>query len=182
MSAFMAAFWAEVLKARRSPIAPLSAAGFSILPATAGLFMLIVKNPEQARSLGIVSMKARLAAASADWPTFYLMLTQGAAIGGGIILAIVTAWVFGREFADHSAKEWLALPTPRAAIVAAKLALLALWAPALTLLIFAEGLVIGRLIKIPGASPGLHAATFATLMGITLLDYLLMPFVALAAS
>ena len=182
MRGLRAALWAEALKARRSPIALFSAAGFSILPATAGLFMLIVKNPEQARALGIVGIKARLAAATADWPTFCLMLTQGAAIGGGIILAIVTAWVFGREFADHTAKEWLALPTPRGVIVGAKLALLAVWAPALTLLIFAEGLVIGSLIDLPGASPRLHAATLATLMGITLLDYLLMPFVALAAS
>jgi len=182
MTAFLSALWVETLKARRSPVSILSVAGFSILPATAGLFMVILKNPDQARALGIIGLKARLAAATADWPTFYLMLTQGAAIGGAIILAIVTAWVFGREFANRTAKEWLALPTPRALIIVAKLALLAIWALALMLSVFVEALVVGTLVDIPGATVGLHTATFVTLLGICLLDYLLMPFVALAAS
>jgi len=182
MSAFLAAFWAETLKARRSRLSWLSIAGLSILPAVAGLFMAILKNPDQARALGLISLKARLAAGAADWPTFYMMLTQGAAIGGAMLFAIIAAWVFGREFSDHTAKELLALPTPRWVIVSAKLALMAVWILLLTLWIAGLGLVIGTAVEIPGGSVDLNWTAFESLLGISLLNFLLMPFVALFAS
>jgi len=182
MSIFLAAWWAEALKARRSPISLLSAAAFSILPVVAGLFMVILKNPDQARALGIISLKAQLSAGVADWPTFYQMLTQGAAIGGAMIFAIVAAWMFGREFADHTAKELLALPTPRWMIVSAKLVLMALWILALTIWIAGLGLVIGTLVDIPGGSRDLSWNSFQSLLGIAALNFMLVPFVALFAS
>jgi ABC-2 type transport system permease protein len=120
MNALLSAFWAETLKARRSKVSVLTAAGFLILPLMAGLFMIILKDPERARAMGLISVKAQLAAGVADWPTFFGMLTQGTAIGGAFLFAIITAWVFGREFSDRTAKELLALPTPRAVIVGAK--------------------------------------------------------------
>ena len=58
MKPFLAAFWAETLKARRSLITPLTAAGFLLLPLAGGLFMLILKNPAQARAWGLISAKA----------------------------------------------------------------------------------------------------------------------------
>ncbi|MEV0143917.1 MULTISPECIES: ABC transporter permease [unclassified Nonomuraea] len=33
---------------------------------------------------------------------------------------MIAIWLFGREFSDHTAKDLLALPTSRTAIVAAK--------------------------------------------------------------
>lgn len=182
MSYFLSAFWAETLKARRSKISVLTAAGFLILPVFAGLFMIILKNPERARAMGLISVKAQLAAGVADWPTFFGMLTQGTAIGGSILFAIITAWVFGREFSDHTAKEVLALPTPRETIVGAKFVVMALWMLGLTLLIFVIGFGIGAAVNIPGWSPELIWASFWSLMAILLLTFMLMPFVALFAS
>lgn len=182
MNAFVSAFWAEALKARRSKITLLTAAGFLILPLASGLFMIILKNPEQARAMGLISTKAQLTAGVADWPSFWGILLQGIAGGGAILFALITAWVFGREFSDHTAKELMALPTPRWVIVTAKFVLIALWILGLTLLIFVVGLGIGTAVDIPGWSLELEGTSFWTVLVTALLTFMLMPLVALFAS
>ena len=74
MNAFLAAFWAEALKARRSKMTLLTAAGFLILPLVGGLFMVILKDPEQARAMGLIGAKAQLTVGVADWPAYFDML------------------------------------------------------------------------------------------------------------
>ena len=182
MNSFRAAFWAEWLKASRSKITPLTAAAFVLLPLVGGLFMLILKNPDQARAMGLIGAKAQLTAGVADWPTYFGILGQGAAIAGAIVFALITAWVFGREFSDRTVKELLALPTPRATIVAAKFVLIALWAQALSLLVFVLGMIIGSAVDIPGWSAELQVSGFVRLMLTGLLTVMLTPFVALFAS
>ncbi len=182
MKLFQAALWAETLKARRSKVSLLTAIGFAILPLAGGLFMVILKDPERARAMGLISLKAQIVAGVADWSSFFGILTQGTAIGGAVLYAIITAWVFGREFSDHTVKELLGLPTPRASIVGAKFILIAFWTLGLTLLIFLVGLGVGALVRIPGWSPGLVWQAFWSLMTTALLTYMLMPFVALFAS
>jgi ABC-2 type transport system permease protein len=182
MNTFLAAFWVETLKARRSKVSLLTAAGFSILPIVGGLFMLILKDPGAARAMGLISMKSQLTAGTADWVTFFGVLLQSTAMGGTILFAFIMAWVFGREFSDRTAKEILALPTPRGVIVAAKFVLTALWMLGLTLVIFVVGLGIGKAIGMPGWSRGIAWASFRSLMLIALLNFMLMPFVALFAS
>ena len=182
MNAFSAAFWAEALKARRSKVTLLTAGGFLILPVVAGLFMFILKDPDQARAMGLISVKAQITAAVADWPTYFGILTMGTAIAGSILFAMITAWVFGREFSDHTAKELLALPTPRGIVVGAKFLLTALWNLALTLFVFVVALGVGALVDIPGWSLQLAWTSFCSLMLAVLLTSLLMPWVALFAS
>src|SRR5438270_615412 len=162
MNSFMAAFWAEALKARRSWMPWLTTAGFLLLPFIGGLFMIILKNPEQARALGLISTKAQLTVGVADWPTFFDMLSQGIAVGGGIIFALITAWVFGREFSDGTAKELMALSTPRGVIVCAKFVLIGLWALGLTVLIVVVGLAVGSAVAIPGWSSALAWTSIRT--------------------
>lgn len=182
MQYFPQAFWAELLKFRRSKVPVLTTAGFSILPIIAGLFMVILKNPEQARTMGLISTKARLSAGTADWPTLFSMLTQGLAIGGAMLFAMMTSWVFGREFSDRTLKDLLALPTPRGSIVAAKFGIIMLWIIALALLIFLLGLVVGVVVDIPGRSVELAWKTGLVIVSVALLSFLLIPWVALFAS
>ena len=144
--------------------------------------MVILKDPEQARAMGLISTKARLMVGVADWPAYFGILLQGMAVAGAIIFALITAWVFGSEFSNRTAKELLALPTPRSSIVAAKFALIALWVAALAVLVFVLGLGIGALVDIPGWSMQLQWASLGSLMLITVLNFMLMPFVALLAS
>jgi ABC-2 type transport system permease protein len=105
MNALLAACWAEVLKARRSRVPLVIAAAFSVLPIVGGLFMIIISDPEGAREMGLVGAKAQLLSAGpADWTSYFQFLSMGTAMGGAILFSFITAWVFGREFSDHTAK------------------------------------------------------------------------------
>jgi ABC-2 type transport system permease protein len=182
MNGFLSAFWCEALKARRSRITLLTAAGFMLLPLAGGLFMLILKDPAQAQAWGLISTKAQLTVGVADWPAYFGMLLQGIAMGGAILFALITSWVFGREFSDHTAKEIMALPTSRAAIVSAKFVLLALWTMALTVLVVVVGLAVGIAVAIPGWSSELAWTSIRSIVSIAFFTFLLTPFVALVAS
>jgi len=183
MNAFLSAFWAETLKARRSKVSLVTAAGFSIFPIIGGLFMIIMKDPEEARAMGLIGAKAQLlTGGAADWPTYLNFLSLGTAGAGAILFAFITAWVFGREFAEHTVKELLALPTRREIIVGAKFVLTALWILGLTLLIYMIGLGIGAAVGLPSWSLELAWTSFWSLMTTALLTVMLMPIVALFAS
>ena len=99
-----------------------------------------------------------------------------------ILYAIITIWVFGREFSDHTVKELLALPTPREAIITAKFTVIAVWSVVITLLIFGVALIVGRTVEIPGWSEELLRNSFIGIMGTAVLTLPLMSFVALLSS
>ncbi|MFZ5881023.1 MAG: ABC transporter permease [Chloroflexota bacterium] len=182
MKYFTSALWAETLKARRSKVPLISAIGFSLAAVVDGLFMIILKDPEAAKQMGLISTKAQLMAGVADWPTFFNILGQAIAVGGAIVFAVITAWVFGREFSDRTVKEFLALPTSRGAIITAKFIVVAAWTMGLSLLVFGLGLLIGNAVDIPGWSQDLMRASTVDVLGAAALTILLLPFVALTAS
>src|ERR1051325_5742205 len=120
MNNFSSALWAETLKMVRSKVPFFTAIGFCMAPLAGGLFMVILKNPEAAKSMGLITTKAQMLTGTADWSSFFGFLAQAVAAGGMVLFSIVTIWVFGREFSDHTVKELLALPTSRESIVTAK--------------------------------------------------------------
>jgi ABC-2 type transport system permease protein len=181
VSGLRAALWAEGLKARRSRVPLLTALGFSLAPVMGGLFMVILKDPARAQGMGLISAKAQLAGV-ADWPSYLGLLAQATGVGGLLVFALLTAWVFGREFVDHTAEELLALPTPRGAIVGAKFVVVAVWGVLLAACILGLGLAIGFALGLPGWSPALGARAAADLAITALLVLALMPGVALLAS
>ncbi len=144
--------------------------------------MIILKDPEAARTMGLISAKAQLTMGVADWPAYFSFLAQGVAAGGMILFSIVTTWVFGREFSDHTAKELLALPTSREVIVTAKFIAISVWTILATFLIFGISLVVGKLVVLPGWSMELFSSTFVGIMGCALLTLGVIPLVALLAS
>ena len=182
MKPFLVALWVEALKARRSLVPLLTALGFSLAPLAGGLFMFILQDPVRARTMGIISTKAQLTAGTADWPALLGLLAQATAGGGAMLFAIVTAWVFGREFSDHTTKELLALPTPRAAIVAGKFVVIVFWTAGLAALVFGLGLAVGAVIGLPGWSAALVQRSAVDLVITWSLTLALMPLVALLAS
>lgn len=182
MNAYLAALQTESLKAFRSKVPLFTLLGFLIAPLIGGLFMIILKDPEAAKSMGLIGTKAQLSAGVADWPTFFNLLAQATAIGGAIIFAIVTTWVFGREFSDHTVKELLSLPTSREAIIAAKFTVIGFWTVALTLLSYGLGLIIGNAVAIPGWTNELFRSATIDILGAGILTILLLPFVAFIAS
>ncbi len=182
MNNLSAALFAETLKMRRSKVPLLTAIGFSMMPLVGGLFMVILKDPEAARSMGLISTKAQLTIGVADWPSYFGFLSQATAMGGLILFSIVTTWVFGREFSDHTVKEMLALPTSRETIVTAKFIVTSVWAMVVTLLILGLGLVVGNLVVLPDWSTELFRSSFMGILGCAFFTLGLIPFVALLAS
>src|SRR5688572_21150373 len=182
MGAFLSALWAEALKARRSKVPLLASIGFTLAPLMDGLFMFIMKDPERAREMGLLSVKAQLAMSTADWSTFFSVLTQAIAVGGVIVFSIVTAWDFGREYSDHTAKDLMALPTSREKIVAAKLIVISAWVLVTILWIYLIGLIVGNLVDIPGWTNGLAWNSFLEVLVTAGMTLLLMTPVAFIAS
>jgi ABC-2 type transport system permease protein len=74
------------------------------------------------------------------------------AVGGAVLFAFLTSWVFGREFADRTIRTLLGVPTPRWAIVTAKLVVVATWCGAVTAWVLGLGLGLGWLLGLPGWS------------------------------
>jgi ABC-2 type transport system permease protein len=182
MKSFSSALWTETLKMRRSKVPLYSSIGFSFAALMDGLFMIIMKDPEAARKMGLISAKAQLLAGVADWSTFFDVLAQATAVGGAILFALVASWVFGREFSDHTVKELLALPTSRESIVGAKFVVIGVWTIFLMMLLFLVGLIVGMLVDIPGWSTKLMQSAMLEVIGAGILVIALLPFVALFAS
>jgi len=167
------AVYVETLKARRSRMSLFTALGILLLPLAGGFFMIVLKDPEMARRVGLISAKARLLVGAADWPSYLGFLTQAVAGGGIVLFGLIVSWVFGREYSDRTVKDLLALPTPRSAIVLSKFVLVAAWSAALTVLICLAGLGIGAAIGFPEAPMpvllnGLSAIALAACMVIAL--------------
>jgi ABC-2 type transport system permease protein len=152
MSNITQAIWVELLKARRSKMPLLTALGFSLAPFAGGFFMIVLKDPDLARRLGMISAKAQIVAGSADWQTYLGFLAQATAIGGIILFSFIGSWVFGREYSDHTLKDLLALPTSRSTIVLAKFVVVMLWSAILTMVIYVIGLGVGVAVALPPVS------------------------------
>jgi ABC-2 type transport system permease protein len=164
MTGLRGAIATELLKSRRSRVPWGVAAGFTLAPLVGGLFMVILEDPERARQLGLLGTKAQLTAGTADWPTFLNMVGQSVAIGGAVLFAFLTAWLFGREFADRTMRVVLATPTTRSAIVVAKLLVLALWSAAIAAWVVGLAVLLGLALDLPAWSADLALSSVAGML------------------
>ncbi|HET8843643.1 MAG TPA: ABC transporter permease [Ktedonobacteraceae bacterium] len=140
------ALWVELRKATRSRMPLFTALGFLVLACGLAFFMFIYKYPTFARSVGLISTKANLAGGTATWPYYLGILSQATAIGGLLLFSLVESWVFGREFADGTLKDLLAVPVARATLLLAKFLVVILWSLLLTLMLFLVSLLLGAAI------------------------------------
>jgi ABC-2 type transport system permease protein len=182
MNAISRVLWAEALKLRRSNIFWLSALAFALAPLVAALFMVIVRDPEWARSVGLLGAKAQLAGGSADWPTYVDMLQQAVAVGGFVIFGILAIWAFGREFVQSTVTNLLAVPTPREAIVIGKFVVIGGWCAALVVEVAVLGWALGQALGLEGGSALLVAGTGWTIATVASLTVLLITPFGLVAS
>jgi ABC-2 type transport system permease protein len=86
---------------------------------------------------------------------------------------MIMTWIFGREFADRTAKDLLALPTSRCAIVVAKLLVALGWCTLLATKIMVITLAVGTLLGLPGWSAGVARHGLGTFAAPGLLTFLL---------
>jgi ABC-2 type transport system permease protein len=145
--------WIELRKAIRSRMPLWTALGSLFMPLGIAFLLFVARNPVIFQKLGILSAKANLVSyAATDWPTYLVLFGQIIAVGEFFLLVLAISWVFGREFADGTLKDLLAVPVQRAEILLAKFIVVAVWSAGLTLVIFIAGLIMGVLLKLPGGS------------------------------
>ena len=145
--------WVEARKAIRSKMPLGTALGSLFMPLGIAFLIFVSKNPEISKNLGLVSAKANLLAYSAtDWPTYLGLFGQIIAAGGFILFVLIISWMFGREFADGTLTDMLAVPVRRSSILLAKFIVMAAWSAALAAVISIAGLMMGAIIKLPGGS------------------------------
>ena len=180
MKGLAGALWAELLKVRRSRVPTFIALGFVLLPLAMAFFMVIMKDPEGARRLGIIGIKAQLMVGTVDWSTYLGMLSQG--VMGLILLnALMGSWVFGREYADRTMKDLLALPTSRSAFIAAKYTVFALWSLLMVVLVSVLGVSLGYVVGLPGLSSEVVVRGVSTIFGVGVMNILLITPITLVA-
>jgi ABC-2 type transport system permease protein len=121
----------------------------------------------------MISAKAQIVAGSADWHTFLSLLAQATAVGGQLLFAFVTSWVFGREYSDHTIKDLLALPTTRAAIVLSKFLAILFWCTLLTIAIYLIGLATGVAVALPPTDATVIRQGSLTIVGTAFLTMML---------
>jgi ABC-2 type transport system permease protein len=174
--------WVEFQKVRRSKTLWITVLAISLATFIGGLFMFILKDPEQARRLGLVGAKAQIFGGTADWPSFFNLMLLLTSVGGLIIIGFIFVWIFGREFSDKTVYDMLSLPTSRVTFVIAKIITAAYWSLALILLVFILMLGIGAILQLPGWSVVTTLNGLALLLGTGVLTILIcIPF-ALVAS
>ncbi len=153
MKSLLATLAAEFMKLRRSKILWITIGLFIFVPLMMSLMFYLQNHPEISRKMGIIGTKASaLRLGNSDWPTYLGFLTQVMAGISLIGFGFVTSWVFGREYADRTVKDILALPVLRSYIVISKLIVIALWCILLISVFFISGIIFGRLFHLTGWS------------------------------
>lgn len=180
MGYFTAALQAESIKIRKSKMIWITLAIFTLAPLMGGFFMFVLKDPELARTAGLLGDKAQILG-EATWPAFFSLLAQIIAVGGIIVFGFVTSWVFGREYADRTIKDLLSLPVHRSINVLAKFISIFLTCLLLSLYVIIVGILIGMLVGLPEWSPSTAMEGLYLLSATTALTLALSPPVAFFA-
>ncbi|MBN2240596.1 MAG: ABC transporter permease [Dehalococcoidales bacterium] len=147
-----AALSVEFCKVRRSKTLWVSVLAFVFITIICGFFMFILEDPERARSLGLLGVKAQMFGGTADWPSFFSLVLVIVSVGGLALFGLIFIWMFGREFSDKTVFDLLSLPTSRITIVTAKIITGVCWSMALVVLVFILMMISGTILNLPGGS------------------------------
>lgn len=149
MNLWIGALRAEGRKALASPVPWITGLAVLLFPLIGVGFMLIVKDPEGAKALGLIGTKARLSGLSADWPAYLGFISQAMTAGFLFLEALFVSWLFGREWSDRTLKLLLAVPAGRSRIVTAKFAVTVLWGLGALGLLGSSTIALGSVANLP---------------------------------
>ncbi len=153
MAELSSMIWIEARKLARSRVPLGTALGALFLPLAMAFLIFVARNPEISQKLGLIGAKANLVAyANTDWSAYLSLIGLALALGGFFLGLLTLTWIFGREFADGTLKDMLAVPVQRGSILLAKLIVAAIWSAALAAVILAVGVAMGAVIGLPGGS------------------------------
>ncbi len=148
MTGISASIKAEFKKAVSSVVLPVTCVLSAFIPAMLSFMMFVLKNPELSRKLGLVGAKAKLMGV-ADWPSYFVFLTQAVCGIEIVLFGFIISWVFGREYLDRTVKDLLAIPIPRAVIVVSKMTVAAVWCFAIFILVYIFSIAGGFIVGLP---------------------------------
>ncbi len=183
MSSLLDMLWIEARKALRSKMPLWTTLGSLFMPLGIAFLVFVARNPEITKKLGLVSAKANLVAYSAtDWRSYLVVFAEIISAGGFFFFIISVSWVFGREFADGTLKDLLAVPVPRSNILIAKFIVVAAWCVGMAIIILAFGLLVGVVIRLPGGSADIiFAGSIVALITSGLVIAVVLPFAFFAS-
>ena len=175
--------WIELRKAIRSRMPLWTMLGSLFMPLGIAFLIFIAKNPEIFQKLGLVSAKANLLAYSAtDWPSYLVLFAQIISAAGFFFFVMAISWIVGREFADGTLKDMLAVPVQRSNILLAKFVVAIAWCTVMAIIIYIFSLVIGAIIQLPGGSFGvILQGSAVTAITVSLTIAVVMPFALFAS-
>ncbi len=169
---FLQVLYSEFLKLRRTKITWIVGLLYCFGPLGLSFFMIVLMNPELAARMGLLTAKAQLTVGTADWPT-YLSFIAVILAAGSIVIGVIQAFVFGREYTEGTAKNMLSLPIGRFNFVAAKLIVSAVWYACIAAAVYVEAILLGLLVGMPGFDPLLVVASLRLCL-LVLLETLLL--------
>ncbi len=142
MKGFIPSLFTEGLKVLKSKIFFATVMAFTFMALMLGLLVFVSKHPDLFKDAGVMTTKASIIG-KADWPAFFALLIQTAAMVGSIGCGFLASWVFGREYSDRTMKDLLALPVSRSTIVMVKFTVIMIWCALLSLVLFTASFVTG---------------------------------------
>lgn len=182
MKSVISAITTEGLKVRRSRVFLITLILSIFVPSIMAFMVFIAKNPDIAHKFGLLGAKATIINLKADWPTYFGLLNVAIAGIGLVMFGFITSWVFGREYADNTGKDLLALPVSRFIIVAAKFIVIIVWCILLSFIFILMGIFGGTMINLPGFTQGILFQHIAIFTGASILTLMLISPVAFFAS
>jgi ABC-2 type transport system permease protein len=184
MNAFYNMLWVETRKVVRSRIPWFTAAAALFMPLGIAFLIFVATHPGVSQKLGLVSAKANLLAyAQTGWPTYLSLLAETVAAGGFFLCCFVVSWIFGREFADGTVKDMLAVPVGRGTILLAKFVMAGAWSAVLAAVMLLAGVLAGVVMGLPQGSTAVllgGSARVAVTAGLTIVVVMPLAFFASA--
>jgi ABC-2 type transport system permease protein len=178
MKGFSVALYVEMSKALKSKMFWGTIIFFAFIAFMLGFLMLVAKHPEIAGNSAILSTKASFMG-KAEWSGFLGLMLQMALTLGLVGPAIVTIWVFGREYSDRVIKDLLSLPVSRLNIVLAKFVISFMWSLLLMIILFVCGILSGLVVHLDGWKSELLLKNLGVFSASSFLTILLFPVISL---
>lgn len=171
----------ELYKAMKAKTIWLTALLLTLIPLVGSFFMYVLKDPVLAKASGLLGTKAQIAG-EANWPSFIMLQSQMIAVGGMIAYGFILSWIFGREFAQLTAKDLLALPQSRTLIVFGKYLASFIINIGLSLYVISLSFLFGYFLNLPKWEIVPEKQLLQQLILVTLLTIILMTPVAFFAT